>query len=495
GKPTLTMPHLEVGDYIETERIESQPGDGRRGAQYMGPRWYFREENIAYARSEFVVISPKSKPLAIETRNDVSAPEVKEDGAIIARRWRVDLSPAAPVEPFGAPVAEFMPSVQVGWGVNLPRTLEAMGDASADLTPVDPRVARIARRIVEKVPTVQREERARVLYRWLVTNVQEGEESDGRRVVIGQNGNLWRGYIALCRAVGLDVQYAVTQNRLTLPPTGPFSEASQFTAPLMKVVTEKGDLWLSLGSKYAPFGYVPSELRGMPAYILAESGPKQTRVPETGVPDRVTYEGDVDVQTDGSANVDLAQTMQGKYGMALRNALSSMSEQQIHSLIETRLIGNSLRGAKLVSYELVNLADADKPLTIRSRSRVPSFAQVAGSVLLVTPPFGPRVGQLAALPVRQTPLLIADSTDQSIRLHIKLPKGTALVAEPAPRELSNNGFRVRIQDHREGEDLVLERSIYLPAGRVQIKEYAEFLKFARSADDALSSSLRFRLKL
>ncbi len=30
GKPTVTMPHLEVGDYIETESIESKPGDGPR---------------------------------------------------------------------------------------------------------------------------------------------------------------------------------------------------------------------------------------------------------------------------------------------------------------------------------------------------------------------------------------------------------------------------------------------------------------------------------
>ena len=67
GKPTLTLPHLEVGDYIETERIENQPGEGRRGARYIGPRWYFREENIAYARSEFVILSPKSRPLSIET--------------------------------------------------------------------------------------------------------------------------------------------------------------------------------------------------------------------------------------------------------------------------------------------------------------------------------------------------------------------------------------------------------------------------------------------
>ncbi|HYQ29045.1 MAG TPA: hypothetical protein VER04_17565, partial [Polyangiaceae bacterium] len=78
GKQTVTMPHLEVGDYIETERIESNPGDGQRGLNYSGPRWFFREENIAYARSEFVVVAPSDKPLQIETKNDVPAPVVTE---------------------------------------------------------------------------------------------------------------------------------------------------------------------------------------------------------------------------------------------------------------------------------------------------------------------------------------------------------------------------------------------------------------------------------
>ena len=51
------------------------------------------------------------------------------------------------------------------------------------------------------------------LYRWVVGNVQEGEEDDGRRAVVGKNGNLWRAYITLCRALDIPVDYAAAQNR------------------------------------------------------------------------------------------------------------------------------------------------------------------------------------------------------------------------------------------------------------------------------------------
>lgn len=493
GKPTLTMPHLELGDYIETERIESQPGDGQRGARFYGPRWYFREENIAYARSEFVVISPKSKPLQIETRNGVQDPELTEDGALVVRRWRVDHSPAAPVEPFGAPVVEFLPSVQVGWGVSLPRSMEAMADASVDMTPVDPRILRIAERIVEGVPAGAREERAKRLYRWLVANVEEGEESDGRRVIIGRNGNLWRGYIMLCRALGIPIEYAVGQSRLSLPPSGPFSEATLYTMPLLRVTTEKGDVWLTLGSKYAPFGSVPADVRGMPAYALTESGPRALRVPKEGLEDRVDYTGDVRLASDGSASVELVQTMHGKYATALRGALSEMPTTQIRDVIESKLLGYALRGARLDKHRVDHLNEPEKPLIIRTTSRVPAFAQVAGSVLLVAPPFSPRIGQLAALPARHTPLLVADSTEQRILLRVHLPEGARVSTAFAPVDIADASRRILLRDRVEGGDVILDRRITLPAGRVQVTDYPKFLMFARTADDALSASVRVRL--
>lgn len=494
GKPTLTMPHLEVGDYIETERIESTPSDGQRGVRYVGPRWYFREENIAYARSEFVVISPKNKPLQIETRNGVPKPEVSEDGALVVRRWRVDHSPAAPVEPYGAPVVEFLPSVQVGWGVQMDRTLEAMLDAAVDLSPIDPRVLRVANRIVEGVPESQSGERAKRLYRWLVNEVEEGEESDGRRVIIGRNGNLWRGYLTLCNALGIAVDYAVAQSRLTLAPTGPFSEASQFTVPLFRVHTERGDIWLTLGSKFAPFGYVPAEARGMPAYALSpKHGPISVRVPDEGVPDRVTYEGEVSLARDGSARVELVQTMYGKYATALRDALSELAGGQIRDLVETRLVGHALRGARLERHEIEHKDEPDRPLVIKSTSRVASFAQVTGSSLLVSPPFAPRIGQLAALPQRQTPLLVVDSTDQEVRLRIQLPAGASHSATLQPREITDGARRILVNDRVENGRFVLDRRVMLPAGRVQVAEYPSFLRFARSADEALSASIRVRL--
>jgi cellulose synthase operon protein C len=495
GKPTVTMPHLEIGDYIETERIESQAGDGRHGKRWVGPRWFFREENVSYARSEFVVISPRGKELQVETKNEVPAPTVTEADGVVVRRWRVDRSEAAPVEPFGAPITEFLPSVQVGWGISLAATLRSLADGADDLTPVDPRVRRVAERIVLPLPKTAQRERARKLYRFVTGNIEEGEEDDGRRVIMGKNGNLWRGYLVLCRALDIPIDYAVVQNRLTLPPTGPFSEAMVYTLPLLRLRPDKGEVWLTLGSKHAPFGYVPSEVRGMPAVVFGGDQLVQARTPAAGALDHASTEGTVSLAADGSATLELVQTFHGKYATGLRGALTELPERQIRDAIESRLLGGPLRGVELASYEIEGVADPDAPIRIKTRSKSRAFAQAVGGVLIIQPPaFGPRLSQLATLATRQTPLIIVDSSSQSVNLKVSLPRGATLEGAPGPRHFQDGERRVDVLDRAKGSELVLERRVMLPAGRVQPSAYPSFLEFTRRSDEATSSSFRVRLR-
>jgi hypothetical protein len=50
-----------------------------------------------------------------------------------------------------------------------------------------------------------------------------------------------------------------------------------------------------------------------------------------------------------------------------------------------------------------------------------------------------------------------------------------------------------VADTAKPSELTLVRTVNLPAGRVQPKDYADFLGFARRADDALSQSVRVRV--
>lgn len=491
GKPTVTFPHLEVGDYLETEQLHFFRGDPS-GRQYSGPRWFFREENVAYARSELVVISPLHRELQIETHGDVPDPELTQDGQFVARRWRVDHSPAAPDEPFSAPITEFLPSVNVGWGNSLERNLAALNDRVGETIPVDPRIAKIARFIVEDIPRSAQRDRARALFRWVQANVSDGEENDGRRVVVGKSGNRWQAMITLCRALGIGSHFVVAKNRLASPDPGPISEAREYGSAVLRLDTEKGPAWITVDDKYAPFGYLPAELRSMPGFELGAERPRAVVLPDEGAQDNITFDADIELERSGAATVILEQTFRGKSAVKLRQGLAELPENRLHDVIETQLLGRALHGARLHEFQIRNQNQPDAPLVIEMQASVPAFAQPRGTTLVLSPPYVLNLSQLATLPTRQTPLLIGEATHQIVRLRIQPPKSAKVSTAKAVR-LQQDGRLVNVDDQVRAGQLVLQREVLVPAGRIQPEAYPSFVQFAREADEAQARDIVIEL--
>jgi cellulose synthase operon protein C len=492
-KPTVTMPHLEVGDYIETEHITSQPGDGNEGQAYVGPHWFFREENVAYARSELVVISPKGKPLIVETRGQVPPPARQDVANLEVRRWRVESSPAAVVEPGSPPLTEFLPSVRVGWGVSLERQLRRVADSLFDTTPVDPRVVRIARRIVESVPAAAITERAKRLYRWVLANVEEGEEMDGRRVVVGKQGNRARAFVYLCQSLGIGVHYAAAKDRLEAPPAGPISRATLYDQPVLVLDGERGPIWLTVGNKYAPFGYLPAQVRDVPAYLLEGDRPRRLTTAAGGTLDGILFRGRADLGPSGTAKVKLVESFLGAHAMAARKKLAEVPENRRFAFFQS-LLGATLRGARLLDFNLRHVDDLDSPLDLETTLEMEGFAQLVGDELVIAPPFTTRLGEAASLPSRQTALLVPQATYRKLALEILLPEGATLTNALTPGTVTNGDRSVVVADSLEGRKLTLVRTVTIPAGRIQPVDYPDFVQFARRADDAQTASVRVRIR-
>lgn len=518
GKNTVTMPHLEVGDYIETESIWLLPGDGQGGRVFLSPRWWFREPNVSYHVSEFVVVSPQNRVLDIETTGDVPDPVVEQQGALTVRRWRVDQSVALPEEPNAAPFREYLPSVRVGWGIGLEERLRRLIDNHRDETPHDPRLQRIARSIVagklvrsrkgagpRKRAQLSVDEQARRIYRWVLDNIQPGKEAAAPRVITGKSGDHTRAFLYLCRLVGIDARLGIVQDRLSPPPSGPFSEALKFTAPAVRVLTERGPRWMMVGERFAPYGFLPSSLRGQPAVLLDLAKPwtkdaplpiVMERTAAEGAEDRIATTGSVALASDGTAKLKLVQRYHGKYAIILRSRLNNVPDARLKDVIEAQVLGLALPGARLEELQVSELEDLDRPLGLTMVARAPSFAKSQGGALVVDVPFLPRLGNLAELPTRETPVYLSEqiATDLTVRLSVALPAGATVETLSEPGDLKNGGRAVVIKDRLDGRKLVLERSVQVPAGRVPPERYAAFRTFVRGADAALHRPVRIKLK-
>jgi cellulose synthase operon protein C len=488
GKPTLTLPHLEVGDFIELEHVTPQPGDGARGREYHGPLWFFREADKGYWQSEFVVVTPADRDLQIEAHGNVPPPRVKPLGTFVERRWRVDLSPPAEVEPGSPPITEFLPTVRVGWGVSLDRMLARMVELATDETPLDPRLRAKALEIVKGVPEGATDERARLVYRWVLEHVQETKdtrENDGRRVVTGAAGSRQSAFRYLLRLLGIETELAIVKNRLAPEPIGEMSEVEQYDSLVMRVTTDKGVRWLTVRDKFAPFGYTPVEMRDAPAIVLVAGTPHET-VRAPGAIDRVTYRGSADVRDDGSASIDLGLTFEGDRAIAWRNAFDQIPQAKIDDFIERELVAPSFDGGHVRDMKL-DPSSLDQPLVMHLRVEVPQFAKPIADGFSVHPPFAPNLGQLATLPVRHTPILRRDAWHAEVHLRVTFPDSFRMPGGVARGEPRDGEAVISVVDAAGPHSIDFNRVISMPAGRVQPgDEYAAWQKFVRDADALLS---------
>jgi cellulose synthase operon protein C len=481
GKPTLTMPHVEVGDYIETEHITSQGGEAN-GLRYRGPTWFFREADKGYWRSEFVVITPKDKPLDIEVRGQVPPAKEKQMGLLMERRFRVDESPAAVMEPGSPAPVEFLPSVRVGWGIKFETVLRRLADAAGDETPMDPRFLKQAETIVKGIPKERVHDRVLKIYRELSSTIEDGKDTDPRRVLISKSGARQPAFMYLLKLLGIPAEFVLVKDRIAMPSKGPMSEPDAWDSLVIRVTTEKGPEWLTVRDKFAPYGYLPAELRGSQAIRLVPGLPRE-ETPKTGSVDGVSITGRIELRANGSASVDLSQAFSGKLAITLRNVLERVPEAQLSDFTETKLLGQSLPGARVRAVTVENKADFDKPVILKTRAEVPQFAREMAQGLALRPLFPVKLIQLAPLPTRQTPLLIAVSSYMDLNVEVVVPEIMRMPQSLPTGELRDGDRIVRVNDQVRGHAIFLSRLVDIPAGRVGVGEpYAKFLSFVESGD-------------
>lgn len=488
GKPTLTMPHLEVGDFLEIEHIISLRGDGEKGRRYRGPHWFFREADKGYWRSEFIAITPKDKSLEVETRGNVPPPKTKTTATLIERRWRIDGSPPVPDEPDSPRPQEYLPSVRIGWGVSLQESLERLVDVASDETPLDPRLKEYADDLVTGIPAADVEGRARKVYRSVLDRIQDGNESDGRRAITGKSGSHQSAFMHLMKQLGLPVELVLVKNRLAMPALGNMSEIENWDSLILRIGA-KDPLYLTVRDKFAPFGYVPSESRGQPAYRLVPGLPKES-VSTSGVQDRVSYEGRADVKDDGGAAVDLSIKYQGKLAITMRNYFDKVPEAQLRDFVETRLLARNLPAARVKDLDIQAAKELDKPLVVHVKCDVPQIVKQTGSRLILYPMFAMRIAQLASLPQRQTPMLLSSSSHVEVHLEIVVPNSWHVPASLPSADVKDGDRLVSVKDSIAGHALRLDRVIDIPAGRIEPgKPYEDFVRFTQDSDATIEREI------
>lgn len=421
-----------------------------------------------------------------------------EKGIFTERRWRVDESPPAPEEPDPVPANEFLPSVRIGWGNSLTDTLTRYVDLTSDEIPLDPRLSKMAKDLFGGVSRA--DDRIRAVYKYVMDKVEDGSEADGRRVITGKSGSKQSAFYHFLRLLDVPVQFGVAKNKLALSPIGPMSEAESFDSVVLRVDTgdakpgatsgaRGGVRYLTIRDKFAPYGYVPAELRGQPVTILILGTP-QEKIPSEGALDGVDFQGRADLRADGSADVVLSSTYTGKLAIGMRSVFTRVPETQRDDFVETRLLGRNIPGAKLRKVELIALEDVTQPFVVKMRADVRELVRTQGGRRILKGLFPLRLGELATLPKRQTPMLLASPSHVEVHFEVVAPEGVALPSSLPRGEAKHQDRIVSVNDSVRGRAIVLNRLVDIPAGRVMPgDDYASFVEFVRKSDTLLESEI------
>jgi hypothetical protein len=310
---------------------------------------------------------------------------------------------------------------------------------------------------------------------------------------MGRRGNRWRGFIELCRALDSPYAFGVAKNQLAPPPAGPFDAMNEYGELFLRLGDPKHPIDLTIGEKFTPFGYLPAEIRGAKAYLLDQDPPTTTVLTQGSTVDTFNTIVRGRLRADGSATLEIEQSLTGKPAIMLRNIVASAPEAQLKSFVESRLIAPALQGARLIKFDFVQREKSDEALVMKTHVEVPRLAEKVSRGLTLGVPYTPRIGALGALANRETPMVLDDSSDQTQLIELELPPGAKLPTLSGTREFEHGNRRVTFKDRVKDGKLFLERRTVIPAGRVSVEQYEAFAEFARQAGGALGAEIRIDL--
>jgi hypothetical protein len=417
------------------------------------------------------------------------APAVAREGeGELVRAERNDV-PAFVPEPSGPGGREFLPFLAVGTGGGREALQRGVADALLERTRPTEEVRAFAREVRAAAGpgaaplALARAAYARVAKAVLGEGGALGE--DASAVLSRGRGNRLAVLKAVLSELGLQARFALARPFTADPAPYRFPTLELYAAPLLRVETGGGTIWLDPSQRMMPFGALPSALSGCEALILPEPGEPAAvdRTPERAA----AAEGReialrVALAADGGAELTGTDRYAGGAGAALKAVLERLDGAERRQAIESSL-ARYFRGIAVSELAFSGEDDPDAPLEIRWRARAPLLARPADGGLVVEAPLFPAQlgGRYVETAARTTPLLVPGVERLSQRVELVPPPELRAAASPSRRVETPFGTYTRAE-RVEGETLVREERLEVARARIAPAQYLEFAGFAAKVD-------------
>jgi len=498
GKESVSLPNLDVGDYVEIEWLlaTSPRGDGNPG--WSSSPFYFRSSGTPLLESVYVVRAPKGA-LEIDSHNGAPVAEVLEDGDFVTLRMASRDNAAFVPEPGAVRIEEFLPWVQAGSGADETSAAWMFADRLAGAADRTAEVAAWARGIAAGVKTTgaDRTPIVRAIYDRAMEEIEGADGSAGGKasyVLAQKRGNRALLIKAALDELGIPNRWAVVRTWDQPPAPMRFPRMSRwgYLVLVVRPDPEGGQLWLDPYMRWAPFGRVAPLAEGSSALLLPESGrdrPQPASTPASSdAPRGRVVEVVLSLAEDGTLTGEGLERYLGFDGAWARGSLEKLDDDRRKQAVESAL-AKGFRG--LVLDEL-SVDPPDDSLTLRYRFTVPDAAHDLGQGLrsLDLDFFAAGLGRrFLTRGDRESPLFLRAPEKVETRIRIELPVSLRVVGAPdAAREKGAFGDYGRSVAASPGV-LAIDESLEVARGRVRPHEYREFARWVLAVDRAQAAEL------
>lgn len=498
GKDTISMPNVEVGDYVEVEFLRHVPPQDGFPAGYLGDRFYFRSFEIPFEHSEFVVIAPAGVQLEVDPRGQAPTAVRRELDGRVEYRFMAQQQASLSQEPNSVSAVEYIPSVRVGFGVSWEHYVDTMRDMLSGLDVRDPYLADQVQTLLADVPAEDTQAKVRRLYDYVLEEV-ESESNDlftqAATMLYRRSGNRARVLRYLLSLADIPAELVVVRSAATDQTEGGLIDDDAYEHLLVRVGDGAGQLqWLFTASRQAPFGYLPSLLTGQPALVLAEGAPRATTPEAQAGAELRSFDVHITLAEDGAGKVEVKERIRGSGAVSWRSELERIAAADLSRRFEGEYINRLFPGAKLLHLEVQGLEQKRGPIVLAYALEVEGLARKTGARWAVPALFESQLAAAhARVPSRETTAFTGAMVETEVVLHVHAPEGARFLPPAGDVEESLGDTRARftrtVVENEQG--VTLRRTFKLPTLRIAPEAYPDFVQFCRRVDGAEALELEY----
>ncbi|HEX8822568.1 MAG TPA: DUF3857 domain-containing protein [Archangium sp.] len=488
GKDTVSLPGVQVGDYVEVEYLQAESSRGPAQPGFTASEFYFRIADMPDHRATYTVVAPRGMGMKVDAHGlQVPAPVVKGDEEVFTYEVR-KVPPFIP-EPDSPPSArEYLPFVVVGAGTTgNDRLVAAYADAFLDKGALNWEVEAFAREAAEGKRGL---EAVQALYGAVMKRFSGRDagltQSAASSVAQDRGSRLWLLKAGL-EALGIPARVAAVRTFSVDPAEYLFPEESLLAYLAVRAeVPGEEPVWLDTTTRFAPFGELPESAMGQrDAYLLPEPGRALEKVKTPPLTQQLGKQVQLALEVDGKGVLTGKgeEVYSGFEAAQLAEALEAISGERRRQALQGA-VGRYFSGAELTDLKLERTEAVGAPLTVRYTFKAPSFARVDGNKLVLPPITMPAMlgRQYVQLSTRTTPLYLEDTEASRTQVTLTMPQGYRLADAQAQLKSESPFGRLQRTEKQEGRTLTIDESLRVERGRIPVKKYEDFAHFAGEVD-------------